>query len=309
MESATRLSPPATSPGVEQRFLHALLRAASAHIEAFPTDAADLWLERGVKVLSANYAAQRFDLELNGRPGAPTLLAYAEQVLGGMLAEWDRVELIHQGDAGTWNAIRQRMERMAYRWLGPHGRQEWAAWEAREVASKTCSDLWLWLQSHVFPFDVPFDRWATRALVNRLHEAARKLKIRSQHEVESLDRHIFEHDVTVGETLVQYSLDAWLAEAANREVLLQALGQLDERTSAVLRLWYLEGWGGDEIAATLRITLNNVYIIRFRGLEKLRKFLTNDERFGLAEALQRVEAKKRRLPPDTVALESEAPDG
>ena len=299
----------AVAPELRERFLHGIVRAAATQVEGFAEGAAEPWRERAVSVLSANLAAGRCRLLEPEGAGAPTLLAYARQVLAGLLAEWELIERLRAGDSAAWAAARDRLERLAYHWLGPGGRQEWAAWEAREVAAKTSADLWLWLQTHTFPFDVPFDRWAARALTYRLHEATRRRNARSQYESDSLDRPVFDRDVTLGETLAEHSIERWFEAAGNREILLQAIGQLEERSATVLRLWYLEGWAADEIAAALGLTLNNVYVNRFRAIEKLRKLLLQDERFGLAEALRRVEANKRRLPPDAGSLESEAPHG
>ncbi len=309
MESRSSSSLRSGHPAVELHFLRGVLRAASARIEAFPVDASELWLARAVEVLSANIATGRFRLAEPLTPDTPTLLAYAQQMLTGLLAEWDLIERLRAGDVAAWEAARYRLERLAYNWLGPYGREDWAAWEARESAAKTCSDLWWWLDRHTFPFDVSFECWSAKACINRLQEATRKRKTRGQYEVDSLDRPVFDRDETLGETIPEYDFDEWLEAAGNREVLLQALAQLDEHASAVIRKWYLEGWSGDEIATALGLTLNNVYVHRFRAIEKLRKLLKQDERFGLAEALQRVEANKRRLSPDVVPQGSEAPHG
>lgn len=309
MEPARVAFAPAVVPELQQRFLHAIVRTAAAQTEGLPPGSLDVWCERAVTVLVANVAAGRCRLGEPPDPAAPSLLTYARQVLAGLRAEWDLIEALRAGDATAWTAARERLERQAYHWLGPDDRESWAAWEAREVAAKTCADLWLWLQRHIFPFDVPFDRWASRALTNRLQEATRQRTTRSRHEVDSLDRPVFDKDVTLGEALAERSLEAWLERAANRELLLQALTLLDERAAAVLRLWYLENWAGDEIAAALGLTLNNVYVIRFRAIEKLRKLLLQDERFGLADALQHIVANKRQLPLDAVHPLSEAPHG
>lgn len=309
MEPALFPADAPVAPELRQRFLHSVVRVAAAQMEEMAESEVELWCERAVGVLSANLERGRFKPTGQSAPGARTLLSYTRQVLTGLLADWDLVERLREGEVAAWEAVRGRFERLAYHQLGPSGRQEWAAWESRTVASKACADLWQWLQTHSFPFDVPFELWAARVLVNRLHEAHRKRSTFSHYEVDSLDRPLFEQEATLGEMIPDYSFDRWLASAENRELLLQALAELDERGATVLRLWYLEGWSGDEIAARLGLNLNNVYVIRFRALEKLRKLLLQDERFGLAEALQRVEANKRRFPPDVASQESEAPDG
>lgn len=295
-------------PGLKpaQHLLHEVIAAASAQIEDFPADGA-CWQARGATVLAANLTAGRFGLSPASPSNAVALVAYARQVLNGMLAEWERVESLRAGEHAAWTAVHSRLERLAYHWLGPAGREAWAAWEAREVASKTCADVWQWLQTHTFPFDVPFDRWVTRALTNRLQEAARRRNARARYEVDSLDRPLLDRDMTFGEEIAANSLEEWLAVSANREMLLQALAQIEQKPAAVVRLWYLEGWPAGEIAAALGMTVNNVYVMRFRAVERLRKLLRYDERYGLAEIFRSREARKRSPEPVTASSKLEAP--
>lgn len=285
------------APELQQRFLHDIVQEAAAQIEGLAEDETAQWCARAVIVLEANLASGRFTLAEPAHPDAVTPTAYARQVLEGLLAEWELVEHLRTGEATAWTAIRERFERLAYHWLGPSGREQWAVEEAREVAAKTCADLWSWLQNRIFPFDVPFDRWSARSLTNRLLETTRKRRTRSRYESDSLDRPMFDQEMTLGETLTRYDIEDWLEVEANREVLYQVIERLSERDADILRRWYLDGWSGDEIAAALGVTVKNVYVIRFRALKRLRELLRYDERFGLAEVLKRIEAKQRRLPP------------
>ena len=84
------------------------------------------------------------------------------QILTELLAESERLAALRRGDSAAWQPVISRLERLAYYGLGPYGREEWAAWEARCLASQTCSDLWIWLQDHPYPFDVTFNRWSGR---------------------------------------------------------------------------------------------------------------------------------------------------
>jgi DNA-directed RNA polymerase specialized sigma24 family protein len=197
-------------------------------------------------VVERNIASGRFTIAPSyyGSPSDDDdlLPSYAEQVLVELLTESERLARLIEGDPASWRAVIERMERMAYFWLGPHGREEWAAWEARDATAHTCADLWIWLQTHPYPFDVPFDRWSARALNNRLHESRRKQQVRERWGEESLDLSAFRPDTvtTVGDRLADMSFDEWLERTANREALLQALALLKERMATVLRLWYLE---------------------------------------------------------------------
>lgn len=293
----------APAPPVEPRFLRGIARSAWARlVESCPELAVSAnpepWVERAAEVLARNTASGRF--ESSGYyqgGGTPTLLSYAQQVLTVLLAEWDRVDQLRRGDSGAWAAVIDRLERLAYHWLGPVGREEWAAWEAQDSANRTCADLWQWLQSHPYPFDVPFDRWSARALNNRLHEAARKRRLHGRYVVESLDRPVCAEGPTYGELVRVHTLEEWLEGAANRQALLQALEQLDARHARVIRLWYLEGWPADEIAADLGQQVGNIYVLRFRAMEKLRKIVLEDVRLGLAEVLRFLGDEGRRSLP------------
>jgi RNA polymerase sigma factor (sigma-70 family) len=261
------------------------------------------WIGRATEVLAHNLASGRFTAAqsyLSGDAGSnANLLSYAGQILEELLAESDLLASLQAGDAATWGAVIRRLERLAYHWLGPNGREEWAAWEARDVTAHTCADLWLWLQSHPYPFDVPFGRWSARALNYRLHEALRKRQVNERRFPESLDQPVGRSPgmTTVGDLLTDPTFDRWLEQTINREALLQALNLLDDRLAEVLRLWYLEQWSADEIAAHIGRVTDYVYVLRFRGIEKLRKIALQNERLGLRSALLMLEDEGRRSRP------------
>ncbi|MCX6028745.1 MAG: sigma-70 family RNA polymerase sigma factor [Chloroflexi bacterium] len=261
------------------------------------------WIGRAIEVLSCNLASGRFTAAQPYLPSADgsdaDLLSYAGQILEELLTESDLLENLRVGGAATWGAVIRRLERLAYHWLGPSGRGEWAAWEARDAAAHTCADLWLWLQSHPYPFDVPFDRWSARALNYRLHEALRKRRVSERRFPESLDRPIGRPPdaTTVGDRFADTMFDLWLEQTINREALLQALDLLDDRLAEVLRLWYLEQWPADEIAAHIGERVGYVYVLRFRGIEKLRKIALQNERLGLRSALLMLREEGHRSRP------------
>ncbi len=63
---------------------------------------------------------------------------------------------------------------------------------------------------------------------------------------------------------------AWQARLLERAALLDAIAGLPAQQAAVVRLWHLEGWRADEIAAHLGASVGNAYLLRWRGLKKLR---------------------------------------
>lgn len=296
------------------RFLRGILSAAwswlaAAHPDLTSAKDSEAWIDRGAVILTRNLSSGRYSVAqqylAEDSGGQMTLLSYAGQILRELVAEFDLLERLQSGDSATWASVIDRLERLGYHWLGPEGREEWAAWEAREIAAATCADLWIWLQTHPYPFDVPFERWAARALVNRLQESARRRAARERRVVASLDQAAFRTtgSPTLGELLVDNLLADWLERSENREALLQALDLLDERHGRVVHLWYLDGLSADEIAAALNVSVGNVYVMRFRAIEKLRKLVLENERLGLTGALPLIEAEKRRSRP---ALDSQA---
>ena len=255
--------------------LNALSQLAREHTIATPAaDEWPHWARQIAQVLAANLASGRFRMTAESTP-AESLCAYACRVARHLLAEGGRLALLQAGDRCAWAAVLERLERLAYWWYGPIGREEWAAWNAREVASATCADLWRWLQSHTFPFDVPLDAWIARALVNRLHEANERRRADEARVVESLDRKVGpgSYAATVGEELLDPTAAGWMDRIAEREALSAALAQMRGRRALVLRLWYLEGWPAEEIACRLCTPVSNVYLLRHRGLKALRRKL------------------------------------
>ena len=245
----------------------------AAHPEEACAAEAELWLERALAVLTANVASGRFACACRyAQDSSLPLARYAQQVLSRLMAEWERVEGLRAGDSQHWTVVLEHMERRAYFWLGPIGRQEWATWEAREAASNTSADLWDWLQHNPFPFDVPFDRWAERALRYRLTTTVRSQRWHARRVVESLDRPCFEDGATYGERLPADDMNMWLDREAKREALREGTARLDQRQAHILQRWYVEGWSVDEIAAETRLEVNHIYVLKHRALKKLREY-------------------------------------
>jgi RNA polymerase sigma factor (sigma-70 family) len=298
--------PPAVVPPAS--FLLGLARIALRQLartrpELLSSTDGEAWVQRTAEVLAANLASGRFQTALAFQPadvtGEASLLNYAGQILTELLEESDRLDALRRGDTAAWQPVIYRMERMAYHGLGPRGREEWAAWEAREVAARACADMWAWLQEHPYPCDVPFNRWSATVLNRRLSNAVRKRIREDRHRAFSLDA-LYGGDgesTTRGDFIADDSLTEWLAQAANREALLQAIDCLEARTALVLRLWYFEQWPADEIAAHLSTSIGNVYVLRFRAIERLRQVVLKNERLGLAEALSVLEGEAQRARP------------
>jgi RNA polymerase sigma factor (sigma-70 family) len=256
---------------------HALQLLMAAHPELACVAEAELWIERAVAVLAANIASGRFaSARRHEQDSSLSLSRYAQLVLGRLVAEWEQVEELRAGDSLRWSVALRRMERQAYFWLGPTGREEWAKWEAREAAAKTTADLWDWLQHNTFPFDVTFDRWAERALRNRLKSSVRSRQRQARHVVDSLDRPCFEDGCPSGGLLPNDDMRVWLELESRREVVRQAWTKLDQRQAHIIHRWYVEGWSADEIAAETRLAVGHIYVLKHRALKKLREYCAEE---------------------------------
>ena len=53
----------------------------------------------------------------------------------------------------------------------------------------------------------------------------------------------------------------------------QAWTKLDQRQAHIIHRWYVEGWSADEIAAETRLAVNHIYVLKHRGLKKLREYM------------------------------------
>ena len=51
----------------------------------------------------------------------------------------------------------------------------------------------------------------------------------------------------------------------------QAWTKLDQRQAHIIHRWVVEGWSVDEIAAETQLAVNHIYVLKHRGLKKLRK--------------------------------------
>jgi RNA polymerase sigma factor (sigma-70 family) len=236
------------------------------------------WAERLAETLRHNIESGRYERACRYEDGRPlSLAAYARRVSAELLSEWEQVEALRQGDGPSWAKLLLELERRAYYWLGPADRSGWARTEACEIAAKTCADLWRWLQHNPFPFDVPFERWAKRALHNRVFESVRAQRTYARYVVDSLDRPTFDVRRTRGGTLMKDDLSAWLEREDHREMLEWALARLDPRQAHIIRLWYLDGWSTEEIAEALEIKVNHLYVLKHRALNQLRRMWERED--------------------------------
>jgi DNA-directed RNA polymerase specialized sigma24 family protein len=52
--------------------------------------------------------------------------------------------------------------------------------------------------------------------------------------------------------------------------------KLEPRQAHIIQRWYVEGWSADEIAAETRLAVNHIYVLKHRGLKKLREYCAEE---------------------------------
>ncbi len=224
--------------------------------------------------LRANLASGRYEIARgywNGRrDDRHDLMRYANQILTVLESELDLIEGLKAGDRVRWAMVLKTLEARAERWFGRHSLS--GCHDSAEVAGHTCMDLWAALCEKPYPFDVPFDHWSARALLNRMRQAVRDSLIRDQHITDSLDRTLGTSPggPRVGEIIAERASLDWLDRVADRDALWQALACIQPLQAEVLVLLYLEEMPVKEVAARLGLNRNHVYQLRGRSLIALR---------------------------------------
>lgn len=245
---------------------------------------------RTASILSENLTNGRFSYVCTQGHLAGTdtdeerLFNYAAKVCIIYLQERSFIASLQAGEEEAWQRVLQRLVKLAYNKCIENGARDWALREAQILASETCFQLWQRLQSHSYPFDVPFDQWSACALNHRFIDWWRNLQRHALHYTCSLDeptRPGGESNVTWGDILlVDETVTQWLENHANREWLLQSIeGLRNPLERRVIRLRYLEERSTSEIAEELGIAINYVHVLQHRALAHLRGILKNGERF------------------------------
>lgn len=89
----------------------------------------------------------------------PTSAEYRAQLIHYWTAEHARVQRLAQGDRSAWEQLARELSHRAVELLGLH-REHSAGPTPEELAIRACEKL----HATRYPFDVPFDIWATRIL-------------------------------------------------------------------------------------------------------------------------------------------------
>lgn len=202
------------------------------------------------------------------------LEAYVDRVIATYLREHDRVEALAAKDGVAWTELSGQLTDRAYhmllRWQVPAAK---AANEAEGCAQQACEAIF----GEPFPYDVPFDAWSGRILVNLiLQRYTRSKDLMDQNPgVLSLDqpgRGDARDDVSLHEFLVDESAESAFESIAVREWLIQAIAGLpsEAQRQVIIDTFFYE-LSDDEIARRLGKSKQAVYNLRHRALGHLRR--------------------------------------
>lgn len=240
----------------------------------------DVLTERVASIVSRNLASGRAGRAMTGRTTddleEPALQAYVDRVIACYLQEHRRVERLAAKTGGEWNRLYEQLTRRAWYVLqGYVVCPARAADDAQDLAQETCEAIFCCR----FPYDVPFDAWATRILLNCVlyYRTRSKGLMDRQLGIGSLDRPGFrrgDHGFSMYELLSDESGTSAFERLEERVWLLQVVGCLDSREQQqVIVDKYFYELKDEEIARRIGKTRQAVWNLRRRALQNLRKML------------------------------------
>lgn len=208
------------------------------------------------------------------------LAAYRERVTAIYLQEHERVAALAQGEHAAWGVLFQQLAQRAYHMLLCTGvAAEQAQLEACDFAQQACETIF----RQRFPYDVPFDAWATLILKNHIRwRDARSQDLTDRDpgvlSLDCLGRGGGEGDLSLHDLLADPSGASAFDCVEVQERLLQAIGQLRSRAQqqVIIDTFFYELDDG-EIAERLGKSRNAVQILRHRALKGLREILGSDQ--------------------------------
>ncbi len=200
---------------------------------------------------------------------------YVDRVIATYLQEHVRVERLVERDEATWTNLFEQLTNRAYRFLQrrqvPAAR---AADEARDFAQQACERIY----NAPFPFDAPFDAWATRILFNEIRQRdtrSRDLTDRTRGII-SLDLGTEGNDFSLYEVLFDPASSAIFEQLEIQIWLLRAIDRLRSRAQQQVIIYtYFDELSDAEIAQRLGKSRQAIYNLRHRALRKLKKILEN----------------------------------
>lgn len=205
--------------------------------------------------------------------GAPFLDRYMARLVRFYVTEQPTIARLEACDPAAWDELVEMLARRAGGWLRQWEVEgDWAA-DAREAAQEACEIIY----RHPFHYDVFFEAWALLILKNVLRQRYRGPDVLNRPRLARLDddadaeaggyppRHELVHDSGAAVTEM-VEAGVWLD---------QVLGRLKSRAQQyVLKASFADGLEDEEIAHHLGKSVNAVYILRYRALQRLKEIMS-----------------------------------
>jgi RNA polymerase sigma factor (sigma-70 family) len=204
---------------------------------------------------------------------------YVDAVISIYLTEHHRVEQLAERDDEKWVRLHALLIRRAFGIL-----QRWPAAglhlkdEAADFAQQACVSIF----SAIFPFDVPFEAWATVILANHIrqrHMRSRDLIDRTP-AIESLDQRkggASDDTTSPYETLIDPAADDLFERKYRKRYIVDAIGRLSSQAQQNVVIYsYFYDWSDEQLAESMGKTKQAIYSLRHRALHQLRQILSEE---------------------------------
>lgn len=203
---------------------------------------------------------------------------YADRVIDCFLKEHRRVESLRTYSGAEWYLFQKQLSERAARALG-HYAPSAPPPTPEDVAQEICAII---LKTR-FPYDVEFDAWVGRILINEIKEIARSRDFgdRFPQRVYSFDQQLVDalNALTFSEVLEDEQQQSVFSQMDLRDALERAIDALGSKAAqAIIRLGYLDGLSDSQIAAMLNMSKGSLATARHRALKKLAHLLPKELR-------------------------------
>ena len=209
----------------------------------------------------------RYYLRLNPHQTIPD---YIDVVVRHYQNDHDCLEqLQRQKSHAIWEPLLLKIRRWAYPFLGRWNLDEVTRITSTlEVTQETSLEI---IRAH-YPYDCEFDAWAC---IITHHVCSKYMQHHGPSPI------IDNIDLSEVDEWFQGSDDLLVpnpeVEFANRQLLLDAIGQLGDKQSVVIWSYYFEGHSLPQIATHLQVNINAIYKLHFDALKRLRKIFENNQ--------------------------------
>ena len=214
---------------------------------------------------------------------------YVDRVIKFYHQEGERVRRLEAGDPEEWTRLQEQLLTIAYYKLkGFRLGKERAYLEAEDFAQQTCEAIF----SSTYPYDVAFDAWTTRILLNIIiqkYTRSTDLFDRTPYLL-SLDELIRRESNDRGipsEALQDPISSRAFKQVEDRMTLSQPLKRLSPAQRTVILGIYFHDLKATELAKLLNRTVGAIYLLHWRALHRLRNMLNGDRSYKSSKAKTR----------------------